>query len=278
MKLEQLRPELVQKAISLFLDEAYGSGSSSAGKDRGRKVPPEASSPEQVLALFNDETKKDRNALCHRYTMRLGNRNYPFMKIVIQEHLVADEYFFAVDTHDDMEIKPSYPDYDAWIAVRQFNQETKARIEAAWEREGIPTYAGIRQMVLDRDTARCAERAEKILVVDDERDIADTVESLLTSKGFSVIKVHDGLAALKEAAACAPDLIILDYELPELDGLQVIERLKRREETKEIPILLATACVLQLGENRKANGFLVKPFQEEALYLLVEKLLGARKA
>jgi CheY-like chemotaxis protein len=273
MRLEDLRPELVQRAISLFLDEAYGG---SAGKARDRKIPPDAS-PAQILAQFEDETKRDRNARCHRHTLRLGNRNYPFMKMVIQEHLVADEYCFGVDTHDDMEIKPSYPDYDAWMALREFNRETKERIEAAWARAGIPTYATIRRLVLDRDTGPRPARSELILVVDDERDIADTVESLLVSRGYRVAKVHDGLAALREAIARTPDLIILDYELPELDGLQVIERLRAREDTKAIPILLATAGVLELDENRRANGFLVKPFQEDTLYVLVEKLLGAHK-
>ena len=43
-----------------------------------------------------------------RYTMRLGNRNYPFMKLLLQEHLIAGEFFFGVDTHDEMDIKPDF--------------------------------------------------------------------------------------------------------------------------------------------------------------------------
>ena len=70
--------------------------------------------------------------------MRLGNRNYPFMKLLLQEHLVAGEFYFAVDTHDEMDIKPDFPDYEQWMALRRFNGNLKKRIESQLANEGLP--------------------------------------------------------------------------------------------------------------------------------------------
>ena len=118
---------------------------------------------------------------------------------------------------------------------------------------------------------RRARRA--ILVVDDEEDLAETVESLLKSQGYRVFKVFDGPAALQAAQELDPDLILLDYELPEMDGLEVMAKLREGEVTAETPVLLASAGRVSLSDIAKADGFLAKPFQEQLLYTMVERLV-----
>ena len=121
------------------------------------------------------------------------------------------------------------------------------------------------------------ESGPTILVVDDEEDIGKTVEALLRCKGYGVVRVGDGQAAVEKATEVVPQLVLLDYELPEMDGLEVIEALRSDEKTREIPVLLATAGRISFEEIQKADGFLAKPFQEGLLYQMVERLLALKR-
>jgi CheY-like chemotaxis protein len=73
-------------------------------------------------------------------------------------------------------------------------------------------------------------------------------------------------------------MILLDYELPEMDGLEVIGALRARPETRDIPVLLCTASKIGVGDIRKADGFLAKPFQEDLLYAVVQRIIGVDRA
>ena len=118
-----------------------------------------------------------------------------------------------------------------------------------------------------------------ILVVDDEQDLADAVAALLRARGYQVVVAADGKEGLEQAVAEPPDLVLLDYELPEMDGLEVIRELRSRETTRAVPVLLCTASKIGVGEIRKADGFLAKPYHEELLYEMVQRVLaGGRRA
>jgi len=270
VKLEGLTIKTVSRAVAVYVDLAYGGGA------RPGRLPdltvPAGSGWEDVLALFQREQIEDPGGGTVRYSLRLGNRNYPFMKLVLQEHLVPGEFIFAVDTHDEMEIRPDYPDYDEWMSVRRFNLGLKRKIEAQLAVEGLHTPATLWQIATARAAAEQSHHC--ILVVDDEEDIARTVEALLKSRGFGVVRAGDGKKALQMAAEVVPDLILLDYELPEMDGLEVIGALRAAEATAGIPVLLATAGRISVEDIQKADGFLAKPFQEDLLYQMVERLLG----
>ena len=272
MKHREVTMAAVAKAVAIYIDLAYGGS-------RPRRMPdlslPADARPEQVLGLFHKETVEEvPGHACVRYTMRLGNRNYPFMKLLLQEHLVVGELYFAVDTHDAMDIKPDFPDYEAWMAVRRFNSALKKKIEAQFAAEGLPTAADLCAIVAKRDCPDLAADARTILVVDDEEDLAQTVETLLRAKGHRVEKATDGRIGLRRARELLPDLVILDYELPEMDGLEVLAAMRSDPTTRGIPVLLATASRIGMDDICKADGFLAKPFQEELLYRVVQKLLA----
>jgi CheY-like chemotaxis protein len=234
---------------------------------------------DRLLELFQKEVVADSGGERRvRYALRLGNRNYPFMKLVLQEHLVAGEFIFGVDTHDEMEIKPDFPDYEAWMAVRRFNRKLKGEIETQLASEGVPTAAALKALVdrrrrADADAGSAEPAVPTILVVDDEEYLADCVGSLLNARGFRVEKTYDGRAALSAAARLRPDLIVLDYELPEMDGLEVIAALRASPATRAIPVLLTTASKIAVEDVQKAEGFLAKPYGEELLYAMVQRLL-----
>ncbi len=276
MRLQELTLEMVAEAVSLYLDLAYGSASS--GRMPELNLPADAT-PEQVLGLFSkDEQGGASPSSCLRYTMRLGNRNYPFMKLLLQEHIVAGEYYFGVDTHDDMEIKPDYPDYEAWMAVRRFNSDLKRKIEDSFCSSGLPSAFNLRELCSQRTRDGAVEEIGTILVVDDEEDLADAVESLLSLRGYTMHKVFDGPSAIEAAQKIQPDMILLDYELPELDGLAVIAALREDESTRNIPVLLCTASKISLGDIDKADGFLTKPYPEELLYKMVNRVISSKES
>lgn len=276
LKLEELTAAMVSRAIDAYLELAYGAASK--GRDRPDLALGPKTGGEAVLGLFQRESidGESGSALC-RFTMRLGNRNYPFMKLLMQEHIVQGEFYFAVDTHDHLEIKPDFPDYDAWQAVRRFNLEMKRKIESRFLELGLPTAATIRDLC----SARSAERtprgegpiAARVLVVDDEEHLAEAVARVLERRGSEVHQVHDGLAAVDAAHRLLPDLMVLDYELPEMDGLEVLAALRADPETAGIPILLCTSSKVSVADVRRADGFLAKPFGEALLCEMVERVL-----
>lgn len=273
MKLVGLTSEVLQRAIAIYQDLAYGQG-----RTRHAIEAPPNCGAETLLGLFTKEQNETIPGYpCHRYTLRLGNRNYPFMKLLLQEHLVPGEFYFGVDTHDQLEIKPDYPDYEQWSAVRRFNRELKRRIEQEFATAGLDTACRLRQLLVDGGCSNGEPCRGLVLIVDDEEDLAAAVEILLQRRGFRTWKVHDGLCAITAAQELLPDLVLVDYELPELDGLQVIERLRADAATKSLPVLLSSAARVSMADIKKADGFLAKPFPEALLYEMVDRVMRARE-
>jgi CheY-like chemotaxis protein len=275
LKLEELTLRMVNQAIDAYLELAYGA--SAGARDRPDRALAAPAATEEILALFQRETvEAEGRAALSRFTLRLGNRNYPFMKLLMQEHIVAGEFYFGVDTHDDLDIKPDFPDYEAWTAVRRFNQELKRQIEARFAELALPTAATIRELCAARPARpRPAVGGARILIVDDEEDLADAVGAVLAAQGYGVRKAFDGPAALAAVRAQRPDMIVLDYELPEMDGLEVIRALRADDSTKDIPVLLCTASKISVADVRRADAFLAKPFPEDLLCEMVRRVLGA---
>ena len=117
----------------------------------------------------------------------------------------------------------------------------------------------------------------KILVIDDDAAINELIKINLQLFGYDVITAPDGIKGFALVKQEKPDLVILDVMMPEVDGFTVAQRIRKNEETKNIPILMLTA----LSElNDKVKGFdigvddyLVKPFEMEELQVRVRALL-----
>jgi DNA-binding response OmpR family regulator len=117
-----------------------------------------------------------------------------------------------------------------------------------------------------------------VLVVDDERDTNDLLASLVRPQGFESIQVFSGGQALAAVAQRHPDLILLDLMLPDIDGFELCDQLKRDRKTNLIPIIMVTA--LQDAHHRAAgvrvgaNGYLIKPFTPQQLYQSMDDALA----
>jgi len=117
----------------------------------------------------------------------------------------------------------------------------------------------------------------RILLVDDEKDLVETVAFRLEATGYEVIKAYDGQEALDKAKKEKPNLIILDLMLPKMDGYKVCRLLKFDEKYKSIPIILFTARAQEedkkLGEQVGADAYITKPFEPEALLGKIKELI-----
>ena len=117
----------------------------------------------------------------------------------------------------------------------------------------------------------------EILIIEDERDIVETVEYNLKKEGYRVAKAYDGISGLKMAESKIPSLILLDLMLPGLSGLDICRQLKKNERTAGIPIIITTAkggesdriVGLELG----ADDYMVKPFSINELMARVKAVL-----
>lgn len=115
---------------------------------------------------------------------------------------------------------------------------------------------------------------ERILVVDDDVNLAAMLRRALAYEGYDVTTVLDGRSALRECALAPPSLVILDWMLPEMSGLEVCRRLRAEG---DLPILMLTAKDAVddrvLGLETGADDYLVKPFALEELLARVKALL-----
>jgi DNA-binding response OmpR family regulator len=103
------------------------------------------------------------------------------------------------------------------------------------------------------------------------------VEHKLRLRGFEVFSAESGEDGLKQAAAKRPDLIVLDAMLPELDGFEVLQRLKEDAATQSIPVIMLTArkqeSDIVSALSKGARDYLVKPFLPEELIIRIRNLL-----
>jgi two-component system, OmpR family, phosphate regulon response regulator PhoB len=119
--------------------------------------------------------------------------------------------------------------------------------------------------------------SSSILIVDDEQDILDLLDYNVKRAGFTTLLAATGTEALVLAKKDQPDAIILDVMLPDLDGLEVLRRLRQDLATKEIPVMLLTAKGEEIdrvqGFEIGADDYVVKPFSIREVVLRVRALL-----
>jgi two-component system alkaline phosphatase synthesis response regulator PhoP len=118
---------------------------------------------------------------------------------------------------------------------------------------------------------------KKILVVDDEVDLVETIRFPLEAEGFNVLVAYNGEDALNMARTENPDLILLDIMLPKLDGYKVCRLLKFDERFRNIPIIMLTARAQEkdriIGMETGANEYITKPFDMDKLLERVKAYL-----
>lgn len=117
----------------------------------------------------------------------------------------------------------------------------------------------------------------KILIVDDEPELRQSIREVLEAHNYQVIAARDGQEGLARALNESPDLIILDVRMPRMDGFAMLSRLRNREHTAEIPVVMLTAKgetpAIFEAEKLKATDYFIKPFDLGKLLSYIKRHL-----
>jgi two-component system cell cycle response regulator DivK len=119
--------------------------------------------------------------------------------------------------------------------------------------------------------------SKRILVIEDQEDNRRIVRDLLTSVGYEIIEAVTGEEGVTAAASHVPDLILMDIQLPGLDGYDTTRRIKANPALRHIPIIAVTSYALS-GDDVKAfeagcDGYVSKPFSPRALLVKIREFL-----
>ncbi len=117
----------------------------------------------------------------------------------------------------------------------------------------------------------------KILIVEDERGLVQSLGWYFNREGYETIAAHDGQEGLRKAQTLLPDAVLLDIMLPGLDGLSICRELRAGDRTRDIPIIMITAKSEEtdqlVGYNMGADDYVTKPFSNKILLQKVKALL-----
>ena len=114
-----------------------------------------------------------------------------------------------------------------------------------------------------------------LLLVEDDRAIGEfLVEALQLETPYQALLANDGIQALERVKTLVPDLFILDYQLPQMNGLELYDRLQATETFTQIPTLFMSAYAPRREIEQRGLAFLKKPFDLEDFFTMIEKLLA----
>lgn len=117
----------------------------------------------------------------------------------------------------------------------------------------------------------------KVLIVDDEIHIVHVVAIKLRNNGYEVISANNGSEAYGLACEVKPDIIVTDYQMPVMTGMELVEKLRENEQTKDIPVIMLTArsfaITKEQQEKLNISDCLSKPFSPRELLINIEDIL-----
>ncbi len=120
---------------------------------------------------------------------------------------------------------------------------------------------------------------KRILIVEDTEDNRQILRDLLTNAGFDIVEAHDGQAAVEAASEHHPDLILMDIQLPVMNGYEAIRRIKADTTLQPIPIIAVTSYALSEDKEKAraagCDGYVAKPFSPRQLLATIRDLLEA---
>jgi CHASE2 domain-containing sensor protein/DNA-binding NarL/FixJ family response regulator len=136
------------------------------------------------------------------------------------------------------------------------------------------------RQIIGLDRQQMADKPPRILLVDDDPTHRQVLTTLLAGIGFELLAAQDGVTGWESAIAMTPTAIILDLDMPEMDGFALIEQLQQHPQTQAIPIVVASARVFAADQARTlaagATRFLPKPIQFETLLETLEQVLAVQ--
>jgi len=119
---------------------------------------------------------------------------------------------------------------------------------------------------------------KRVLIVDDNEANIHLVRFILEKRGFKAIEARNGVEGIKLAISEKPDLVLLDVQLPDIDGLEVVKRIRASEADGSIPIIAVTSYAMPGGDREKmlaagCNGYIAKPIDVKTFIPEIERYL-----
>ncbi len=137
-------------------------------------------------------------------------------------------------------------------------------------------------MTLTSAPAGSRKSAHRVLVVEDEQDVAELLRYNLAKEGYDVVVADNGAEALRRAREAKPEVILLDIMVPQLNGWEVCRRLKQDPETRALPVIMVTGRVDEgdkvLGFEMGADDYVTKPFSPRELIARIRAVVRRGKA
>ena len=119
---------------------------------------------------------------------------------------------------------------------------------------------------------------KKILVVEDTEDNRQILRDLLSMAGYDMIEAHDGAEGVAQASEHKPDLILMDIQMPVMDGYEATRRIKADPALKSIPVIAVTSYALSEGEEKAraagCDGYVAQPFSPRQMLAKVREIIG----
>lgn len=120
---------------------------------------------------------------------------------------------------------------------------------------------------------------KKVMVVDDSPSVRQQVGMALTQAGYGVVEAVDGMDGLSKAGTAGVALVICDINMPRMNGLEMVEKMKADPKTSALPVVMLTSegqpALMERAKKAGAKGWIIKPFKADLLIAAVKKLLPA---
>jgi len=118
---------------------------------------------------------------------------------------------------------------------------------------------------------------KRVLIVDDEIHIVHVITIKLRNNGYEVLSAENGAEAFELACQGKPDIIVTDFQMPVMTGVELVEKIRQQQQLRDIPVIMLTARNFAIEEERKQNlqisQFLSKPFSPKELLRSIEDIL-----
>tara|TARA_R110002124_G_scaffold128157_10_gene288622 strand:+ start:2205 stop:2573 length:369 start_codon:yes stop_codon:yes gene_type:complete len=118
----------------------------------------------------------------------------------------------------------------------------------------------------------------RVMVIDDSKTIRSTTEAQLVELGYEVLTCTDGFNGISNIVSFKPDIVLIDVEMPRLDGMQTVRLIRANEEFKDTPLVMLSSkdgiFDMALAESAGANDYIVKPPVKSAIEAVINKLLS----
>jgi DNA-binding NtrC family response regulator len=118
---------------------------------------------------------------------------------------------------------------------------------------------------------------KRVLIVDDDKDIVRIVQTMLEGRGWSISAAYSGSEALEKVASKKPDVVLLDIMMPEMNGIEVLKRIKKIDANARIIMITAFGDVESYLDSMELGAFeyINKPFETDELLELIERVVAA---